>query len=237
MGDIGLATINVRGIRDNLKRRALFRHLHAIYPRCIVCLQETHSIEGDEKRWQCEWGAPLFLNHGRSVNQGGIAILIPNGFGGSIKPVDPGRSDRMIVLEMRRDDVTFYVVTVYVPNSNRAKEQIEFLKILENQLVELPEASKFFVCGDFNIHMSQLDTSANFVRSAAADYFSQMVDRLNMVDAWRYTFPGSKGFTWHRSSKDLTKGSRIDYILVSRTTVESQGIGKVEIRPSIKSDQ
>ena len=236
MGDVALVTVNVRGIRDTLKRRALFRHLHVIYPRHIVCLQETHSIEGDEQRWRSEWGAPLFLAHGRSLNQGGTAILIPNGLVGTIRLINPGRSDRMIILEMKRGGVTFYVVTVYAPNSNRMRDQIEFLKVLEKQLNDLPEASRLFVCGDFNIHRSHLDTSANFVASQATEYMNQMMDRLDLVDVWRYMFPAAKGFTWHRNSHDLTCGSRIDYILVSQATVESQGIAKMEIRPSIRSD-
>ena len=236
MGDIGLVTVNVRGMRDASKRRALFRHFHAIYPSHIVCIQETHSTEGDERQWRSEWGAPMFLSHGRSLHQGGIAILIPNGFGGTVKPVNPGKSDRMIVLEMQRYDVTFYLVTVYAPNSNRTREQLEFLKVLENQLNSLPEASRLFICGDFNIHRSQLDTSASFLRNQAIDNFNQMIDRLDLVDAWRYAFPTTNGFTWHRNSSDLSRGSRIDYILVSQATVESQGIEKIEIRPSIMSD-
>ena len=49
MADIRLITFNARGLRETLKRRALFRHVHAMYPGYIVCLQETHSVDGDEK--------------------------------------------------------------------------------------------------------------------------------------------------------------------------------------------
>ena len=236
MGDIGLITVNVRGIRETLKRRAIFRHLHAIYPKHLVCLQETHSVEGDERRWRCEWGAQMFMTHGQSVNQGGVTILIPNGFGGVVRQVNTGRSDRMIVLEMQRHDVTFYVAALYAPNSNRMREQMEFLRALENQLNALPDASKLFVCGDFNIHRAPIDTSARFSRNQATEYLNQMIDRLDLIDTWRHTFPTVNGFTWHRNTTELTHGSRIDYILVSRSTVESQGITKIEIRPSIKSD-
>ena len=154
--------------RNNIQRRALFRHLHAIYPKHLVCLQETHSVENDERRWRCEWGAQMFMTHGQSLNQRGVAILIPNGFGGVVKQVNTGRSDRMIVLEIQCYDVTFYVAALYAPNSNRMREQIEFLRALENQLNALPDASKLFVCGDFDIHRAPIDTSARFSRNKAA---------------------------------------------------------------------
>ena len=100
MGDVQLITLNARGLREPLKRRALFRHLHVMYPQHIVCLQETHSVFEDEQIWRNEWGAQLFLSHGQSANQGGVAVLLPTRFSGSAKLVDTERMERMVMLQL-----------------------------------------------------------------------------------------------------------------------------------------
>ena len=51
-----IVTLNVNGMSENNKR-------NAIYYWCrkkkidIVCLQETHSTDKVELKWECEWGA------------------------------------------------------------------------------------------------------------------------------------------------------------------------------------
>ena len=42
MADIKLYSFNVRGIRQDVKRRSVFRHLKNRYPHGIYLLQETH---------------------------------------------------------------------------------------------------------------------------------------------------------------------------------------------------
>ena len=44
-------SFNARGLRDAVKRRAVFRHLHIKYPGHLAILQETHSAADVESRW------------------------------------------------------------------------------------------------------------------------------------------------------------------------------------------
>ena len=60
----GIVSFNVRGLRDALKRRTIFRHMHVKYPSKIVILQETHSSLDTERRWKAEWGGDIFFAHG-----------------------------------------------------------------------------------------------------------------------------------------------------------------------------
>ena len=236
MTDIRLITFNARGLRETLKRRALFRHVHAMYPGYIVCLQETHSVDGDEKIWRAEWGSDLILSHGRSANQGGVAVMLPSGYGGKVKLASIQRSDRIIVFELEWSDEQYFIVSVYAPNSNQPREQAKFIDELEERLRDLPEMSRVFLCGDFNMHLSPLDTSADFVNSPPAAQLTQMLDRFGLVDVWRYTYPGLSGFTWRRGGTALDQQSRIDFFFISSSTLRSQGISKIEIRPGHKSD-
>ena len=49
MSDITCASLNVRGLREVKKRKETFKFLRE-HNFDIVCIQETHSQEGDEKR-------------------------------------------------------------------------------------------------------------------------------------------------------------------------------------------
>ena len=54
MGTVSIATINVRGLRDNLKRKQVLSFLKTSKHH-IICLQETHEYAADNKKWEKEW--------------------------------------------------------------------------------------------------------------------------------------------------------------------------------------
>ena len=55
---------NVRGLNIDVKRKSIFNFLrnHAD----IICIQETHSCEQNNEKWELEWGNPkeCFWSHG-----------------------------------------------------------------------------------------------------------------------------------------------------------------------------
>ena len=54
---VNIISVNIRGLKDESKRRCIFDYYRN---RCdILCLQETHSEEKDEKVWSNEWGGTL----------------------------------------------------------------------------------------------------------------------------------------------------------------------------------
>ena len=48
-----IASFNVNGLRQTLKRKAIFHYLKQ--KRDVILLQETRSTSTDEKQWACEW--------------------------------------------------------------------------------------------------------------------------------------------------------------------------------------
>ena len=76
-----LVSLNVRGINNFHKRRAIFTWCHK---RKADVIQETHSKEESEKQWMNEWGGKIFYLHG-SPSSCGVAVLIRNGFNCTIK--------------------------------------------------------------------------------------------------------------------------------------------------------
>ena len=50
-----ILSLNVRGLRNQIKRRAVFAYLKR-QKADIFCLQETYSNKLDESVWPAEWG-------------------------------------------------------------------------------------------------------------------------------------------------------------------------------------
>ena len=70
---LNLISLNVRGIRDEIKRKKIFQFYNE--KRCdVLCLQETHSTKEDEIEWKLEWGGNIIFTHGQS-NARGCAML------------------------------------------------------------------------------------------------------------------------------------------------------------------
>lgn len=74
--NLKLLTINTRGLRDSVKRKALFLYCKSKRAECIL-LQETHSNETDETFWATQWGDKIVFSHSTS-RSAGVAILFNN---------------------------------------------------------------------------------------------------------------------------------------------------------------
>ena len=75
--NVKVLSLNVRGLRNQIKRRAIFTYLKR-QKADIYCLQETYSNELDEKIWQAEWGGKVVFSHGSQHRRGVCMLLKPN---------------------------------------------------------------------------------------------------------------------------------------------------------------
>ena len=67
-------SLNVRGIRDQTKRRSIFSFLEDQNAN-IYFLQEPYSEPSDENIWKKEWDGQLSFSHGTKHSKG-VCILI-----------------------------------------------------------------------------------------------------------------------------------------------------------------
>ena len=79
---LDILSLNVRGIRDQSKRRSIFSFVKDQKAH-IYYLQETFSEPNDETIWKKEWGGAMFFSHGTNHSKG-VCILV--------NPVEPGRT-------------------------------------------------------------------------------------------------------------------------------------------------
>ena len=60
--NLNILSLNVRGIREQTKRRSIFSYLKNQNAN-IYFPQETYSEPADEILWKNEWGGELFFSH------------------------------------------------------------------------------------------------------------------------------------------------------------------------------
>ncbi|XP_040908382.1 uncharacterized protein LOC121191268 [Toxotes jaculatrix] len=72
--DISFFSVNTRGLKDSVKRKAIFLFCKGQQANCVF-LQETHSDETDVKFWSQQWGDKIFFSHGTN-RSAGVAICL-----------------------------------------------------------------------------------------------------------------------------------------------------------------
>ena len=77
MSAVKFLTLNVRGLRNQEKRRSIFSYLKKQKAN-IYLLQETFSNLKDERIWSEEWGAQIFYSHGSDHSKGVCVLIKPN---------------------------------------------------------------------------------------------------------------------------------------------------------------
>ena len=75
--DLGVVSLNVRGIRGDAKRRKLFQYLYKnqVSSKGIIFLQETHCTKDIESQWTNNWNEQghIKYSHG-DYNARGVLI-------------------------------------------------------------------------------------------------------------------------------------------------------------------
>ena len=229
--NLNFITFNVNGLGQKQKRQSVFRRL--LKYKSVILLQETHSTSDVEKQWRDEWGGIIEFSHGTS-NSKGIAILFPPGLDFTITSIDRDDDGRILILKVSIERKEFTIVNVYAPVQSQPKQQLEFINILK-QKIEALNCETCLFGGDFNFYISpeldKLDSmSISNNNESYRQEIIQMLDTLDMVDAYRILYPHTRRYTWH--ARGLS--SRLDYWFISE---ELLNITKnVDIKPGVFSD-
>ena len=112
-----LISLNVRGISNFRKRRAIFTWCQK-RKADFMFLQETHSKKDTEIYWKNKWGAEAVMSHGSS-NSCGVAILFRKGVDCVIhtKNLDP--LERYIILKAAIKYKIYILINIYAPNKDK----------------------------------------------------------------------------------------------------------------------
>ena len=204
---IKLISLNVRGLGDALKRRAIFNYYRD--RANVICLQETHSQQDNEKIWQAEWGGDILFSHG-ATNARGVAILLPKGWNKLVKNVKIDHTGRAVMCTIAIDDNEITICTIYAPNKEDTNFFLEIMRWLEEGTEHI------ILIGDYNIVMdvNKDRVGSTHNKSKVREIIEHITKRLTLNDIWRTKNPEGRVFSWYRSKPKLS-ASRIDYALIS----------------------
>jgi len=217
---------NVNGLRSIITK-GFYEFLKTEKPD-IICLQETRADESQVKL-ELEGYPHRFWDAAEKKGYSGTAVFsthepltVTKELG---KPEHDGEG-RVITLEYKK----FYLVNVYVPNSKRGLERldyrhkswdVDFLAYLK----KLEKKKPVIVCGDFNVAHKEIDLANPKTNVKNAGFTPQEREGFDnfvaagLVDTFREFTKDGGHYTWWSNmanSRERNIGWRIDYFLVSK---------------------
>lgn len=234
---------NVNGIRA-VWNKGMFQKFIEEHQPDILCLQETKAMQD-----QSEVDLPEYQEYWNSAEKKGYSgtaiftktkpLSIINGFSEAIskkyqmadKYGDPLKEGRVISAEFD----TFYVVTVYTPNSKGDLTRLDLrhkywdVAFLEH-CKELEKTKPVIFCGDFNVAHTEDDLAnpkANVGKHGFTDEEREGFDNMKkagFIDTFRMFTQGNGHYSWWThwaNARARNVGWRIDYFMVSASLKDS----------------
>ena len=217
-----LISWNVNGLRACLKKgfEDVVRELDADF----FCIQETKMQEGQATLDLPEYEE--FFCSAERKGYSGTAVLtkkkplrVQYNFG---EHTDEGLG---IILEYE----DFYLVNVYVPNSQNELRRLDYRMKWEddirNLLVELDREKPVILCGDMNVAHEEIDLKNPKTNRGNAGFSDEERAKMTQLleagftDTYRYLYPDTEGvYSWWSyrfNARKNNAGWRIDYFIVS----------------------
>ena len=193
----------------------------------IFCLQETKLQEGQidfaPDGYHCYW------NYAKKKGYSGTAVFTKKKplkvtYGMGIEEHD--EEGRLITLEFD----SFYFATVYVPNSKRELERLDYRMKWEddfrNYITGLNKSKPIIFCGDLNVAHREIDLKNPKNNHKNAGFTDEEREKLGILlesgftDTFRYFYPDTEGaYSWWSymfKAREKNAGWRIDYFLSSK---------------------
>lgn len=231
-----LISWNVNGLRacEGKGFSEIFKQLNADF----FCLQET-KMQAGQLDLQFE-GYQSYWNYAEKKVYSGTAIFTRHQplnvtYGLGIDEHD--HEGRVITLEMD----TFYLVTVYTPNSQDGLKRLDYRMKWEDDfrryLLMLDEKKPVIVCGDLNVAHKEIDLKNPKTNRKNAGFTDEERGKFTTLlesgftDSFRYFYPDMENiYSWWSyrfSARAKNAGWRIDYFVVSNRLTDSLAGAKI----------
>jgi len=154
-----LISLNVRGIRDQSKRRSIFSFLKD-QKASFYFLQETFSVVEDEPIWKKEWGGRMIFSHG-SRHSKGICILIDPSMKENLEYSFSDNAGRIALITVSFNSIKLSLCNIDAPNN--PNDQLQFIQELNNCLRDKVELTTLIVGGDWNCTLTKKDKKSGLI--------------------------------------------------------------------------
>ena len=231
-----LISWNVNGLRAVVGKDFVetFNKLNADF----FCLQETKMQAG---QLDLEFdGYHSYWNYADKKGYSGTAIFtrqVPLNVALGIGIDEHDHEGRVITLDMEH----FYLVNVYVPNSQDGLRRLDYRMRWEDDfrayLLNLNVKKPVIVCGDLNVAHKEIDLKNPKNNRKNAGFTDEEREKMTTLldagftDSWRYFNPDVEGvYSWWSyrfRAREKNAGWRIDYFLVSNDAREKMVDAKI----------
>ena len=174
---LNILSLNVRGLRDQIKRRSIFSFLKDQKAE-IFFLQEIYSEPSDETIWKNEWGGKIFFSHGTNHSRG-VCILIRSTFQCQISDCYSNESGRIVLIAIILASQKLSLLNIYAPNNQT--NQLDFMQELNNCIIDKTELTTLIVGGDWNCTLSRKD-KLDGTAWAPTNYRNLVLTTMDMFD-------------------------------------------------------
>lgn len=231
-----LISWNVNGLRACLQKG--FMDFFNDVDADVFCLQETKLSAG-----QLELELPgyhQYWNYAEKKGYSGTALFTkekPENVTYGIGIEEHDHEGRVICAEFPQ----FYIVTVYVPNSQRELTRLEYREKWEadflSYIKKLEENKPVIYCGDLNVAHKEIDLKnpkSNHNNAGFTDIERNCFTRVlenGFTDTFRFFYPDlENAYSWwsymgHAREKNI--GWRIDYFVVSNVLDQKLADAKI----------
>ena len=216
---------NVNGLRACMNKG--FNQFFEETDADIFCLQETKLQEGQidfkPDGYFCYW------NYAKKKGYSGTAVFTKKKplkvtYGMGLEEHDD--EGRLITLEFD----SFYFATVYVPNSKRELERLDYRMKWEDDfrsyILTLNKSKPIVFCGDLNVAHKEIDLKNPKTNHNNAGFTVNEREKLSIMlesgftDTFRYFYPDTTGaYSWWSymfRAREKNAGWRIDYFISSK---------------------
>lgn len=217
---------NVNGLRACMNKG--FMDFFNSVDADIFCLQET-KLQAGQIDFEPE-GYYGYWNYADKKGYSGTAVFskkepLSVQYGMGIDVHD--HEGRVITLEFEE----FFFVTVYVPNSKRELERLDYRMQWEDDFREfinsLNQTKPVVFCGDLNVAHKEIDLKNPKTNRRNAGFTDEERDKLTLMlnsgytDTFRYFYPDLTGaYSWWSymfKAREKNAGWRIDYFITSES--------------------
>ena len=222
---IRVLSINARGLKNKLKRKAFFDYLK--FKKCdLVCVQESHATEKDISVWEKQWGGKIIYEVGTEHSRGEL-ILVSKHFSGEVKKEE--KQDRILSASVETQELNFMLLNIYAPNASSSKKQF-FVKL--QHTLDKYVGKNVLVMGDFNCTLnSKLDIVSGLPHlKGEVDAFNNMTKNASLTDIWRLFHNSEKEYTWSKQQPFIAR--RLDYCFINHELVGSCSACEIIQAPS-----
>ena len=175
------SSFNVRGLRNQQKREQIFQWLKT-NKSSISMLQETHTNNECEAKWEREWGGKAYFS-GNKGNKEGVCILLNENENFQVIKHTEIIVGRMQCLELKINEKCLMIVNVYGPNN----DDVDFFEKLE-AFVRDNEDQNIIIGGDFNTVMDPKIDKRNGnidTHKKCRSQLNSFLNTCNFSDIWR----------------------------------------------------